>query len=110
MNGPKRITPNSATLIDVILTSKPENVSDIKIIPTAISDHDAVGCRRKINNTKDPYEIIRCCNYTNDNPEHLHKDLSTETFDSVYTSNNQILLGKISKEFSKKLLIQTPLS
>ena len=52
VNGPTRITPNSETLIDVILTSKPENVCDIKIIPTAISDHDAVGCRRKINSTK----------------------------------------------------------
>ena len=48
VNGPTRITPNSDTLIDVILTSKPENVCDIKIIPTAISDHDAVGCRRNI--------------------------------------------------------------
>ena len=65
VNGPTRITPNSETLIDVILTSKPENVCDIKIIATAISDHDAVGCRRKINNTKNPYEIIRCRNYTN---------------------------------------------
>ena len=75
VNGPTRITPNSDTLIDVILTSKPENVCDIKIIPTAISDHDAVRCRRKINNTKDPYEIIRCRNYANYKPEHLHKDL-----------------------------------
>ena len=88
VNGPTIITPNSETLIDVVLTSKPENVCDIKIIPTAISDHDAVECRKKINNTKDPYEIIRCHNYTNYNPEHLCKDLSTETFDSVYTSNN----------------------
>ena len=47
VNGPTRITPNSETLIDVILTSKPENVCDIKIIPTTISDHDVVGCRRK---------------------------------------------------------------
>ena len=46
VNGPTRI-PNSETLIDVILTSKPENVCDIKIIPTTISDHDVVGCRRK---------------------------------------------------------------
>ena len=75
VNGPTRITPNSDTLIDVILTSKPENVCDIKIIPTAISDHDAVRCRRKINNTKDPYEIIRCRNDANYKPEHLHKDL-----------------------------------
>ena len=48
VNDPTRIIPNSETLIDVILTSKQENVCDIKIIPTAISDHDAVGCRRNI--------------------------------------------------------------
>ena len=37
----------SRTLIDVISTTKPENLCDIKVIPTAMSaamsDHDIIG-------------------------------------------------------------------
>ena len=48
INDPTRITDRTETLIDVILSTKPENVCDIKVIPTAMSDHDTIGCRRKL--------------------------------------------------------------
>ena len=47
-----RITENSKTLIDTIFTNKPENISKTDTIPTSLSDHDMVGCVRKLNHLK----------------------------------------------------------
>ena len=44
-----RITEKSKTLIDAIFTNKPENISKTDTIPTSLSDHDMVGCVRKLN-------------------------------------------------------------
>ena len=52
------LTIQRVTLIDVILTTKPESLCDIKVIPTAMSDHDTIGCKRKLNNNKHSPEKI----------------------------------------------------
>lgn len=39
---PTRITPHSATLIDLIITNKPESVTHSDSIPCPVADHDLV--------------------------------------------------------------------
>ena len=45
---PKRITSNTSTLIDHILTSSSEKVVQAGITETSLSDHQFVFCTRKI--------------------------------------------------------------
>ena len=88
VSEPTRVTDTTKTLIDVILTTKTENLTDIKVIPTALSDHDTVSCRRKLNNKKPPHETIRCRDYTKYNPIDLQNDIKNVSFESVYSETN----------------------
>ena len=49
---PTRITSNTSTLIDHILTNTQENISQSGVIDTAISDHSLIYCTRKIPKAK----------------------------------------------------------
>ena len=51
---PTRTTSHSETLIDVLLSTRPELLSHNEVIPCTISDHDAICCTRKINKEKQP--------------------------------------------------------
>ena len=48
INCPTRITCNTSTLIDHILTNAQDNISLYGVINTAISDHNMIYCTRKI--------------------------------------------------------------
>jgi len=41
---PTRITRESKTLIDVICSNVPHNISSVKVIPAGLSDHELIGC------------------------------------------------------------------
>ena len=47
-----RITEDSKTLIGTTFTNKHKNISKTNTIPTSLSDHDMVGCVRKLNHLK----------------------------------------------------------
>ena len=47
INCPTRITCNTSTLIDHILTNAHDNISQSGVINTAISDHNMIYCTRK---------------------------------------------------------------
>ena len=49
---PTRITSNTSTLIDHILTNTQENISQSGVINTAISDHSLIYCTRKVPKAK----------------------------------------------------------
>ena len=49
INEPTRVTPVSSTLIDVIFTSHPDNVSCSEISHVGISDHSLIYVFRKIS-------------------------------------------------------------
>ena len=96
---PTRITSNTSTLIDHILTNTQENISQSGVIDTAISDHSLIYCTRKIpkakynrhkeitfrslkNYSPDVYkrtlERVSFPNYENfDNPDVAHSDFIT---------------------------------
>ena len=48
INCPTRITCNTSTLIDHILTNAQDNLSQSSVIDTAIPDHNMIYCTRKI--------------------------------------------------------------
>ena len=47
-----RITSSCKSLIDVICSNKPQNISTIKVIPADLSDHELIGCVRKLHHRK----------------------------------------------------------
>ena len=53
-----RITEDTATLIDVVLTNNPLNVSNTVNIPASLSDHNLIGCIRKMNSLRYQPEIV----------------------------------------------------
>ena len=52
INCPTRISCNTSTLIDHILTNSHDNISRPGVIDTAISDHNMIYCTRKILKAK----------------------------------------------------------
>ena len=46
ITSPTRITNQSSTLIDVICSNEPQNISITKVIPAGLRDHEMVGCAR----------------------------------------------------------------
>ena len=48
INEPTRVTPTSASLIDLILTNKPENISQSVVVHLGISDHSLIFAIRKL--------------------------------------------------------------
>ena len=40
VNEPTRVTREYQTLIDVICTSQPQNIMSVKVVNSALSDHD----------------------------------------------------------------------
>ncbi|MEL6987305.1 MAG: endonuclease/exonuclease/phosphatase family protein, partial [Bacteroidota bacterium] len=45
INKPTRVTPNTATLLDPIITNNPQSILDVDVIPGPIADHDLVTAR-----------------------------------------------------------------
>ena len=79
------ITENSKTLIDKIFTNKPENISKTDTIPTSLSDHDMVGCVRKLNHLKYESKTIHWRNYKDYDPKALQKDLQEQSWVTYYS-------------------------
>ena len=84
---PTRVTKDSSTIIDIIAVNK-DNIKTVKVIPTTMSDHDMVGCLRKINYKQFPSKTIRCRNFANYDPTALNRELEHADWDSVYNSPN----------------------
>ena len=51
---PTRIASNASTLIDLIATNNPQNISDSGVIRASLSDHEMIYCIRKLNWKKAP--------------------------------------------------------
>lgn len=83
-----RTTGTSQSLIDLLFSNKPEYLTEIKVIPSAVSDHDIIGCNRKTNNLKLQPETITCRDYKNYDPSTIKQELSNETWDFVYNNKD----------------------
>ena len=74
---PTRITENSSTLIDVVLTNTPENISQCDTLLSSLSDHEMIGFIRKKVVTKYAPKRITSRNYKNYNPEIIQTEFNS---------------------------------
>jgi exonuclease III len=77
INEPTRVTKDTKTLIDVVLTSHPENLCNINVVLSSLSDHDIISCKRKVNNIKISDITINCRDYKNYDPKQVNNVLAT---------------------------------
>ena len=87
LTTPTRITKESKTLIDIICSSVLGNVHSAKVIPAGLSDHDLIGCVRKLHGIKHPSKTVTCRNFSNYNPNKFCNDLKSFDFSSIYSSS-----------------------
>lgn len=85
---PTRITKDSKTLIDIIATNHPGNITTSDVIATSLSDHDLVACVRKLNNKKYPKKTNHCRNYQTYDAEKMRKDFENVNWIPVLTASN----------------------
>ena len=85
---PTRVTQETKSLIDVIMTNTRSNVHHTKVLPLSLSDHDCVMCVRKINHRKMPFRTITCRDYSKYNHTVLARDIENYDWNPVYTETN----------------------
>ena len=79
-----RITNNSSTLIDVILTNCPEYIVHTKVLMCSLSDHEMVGIVRKKIHHKYKPKTIRSRNFKNYNPVQISSELKNINWEPFY--------------------------
>ena len=85
INEATRVTEQTATLIDHIVTNKPENISCYGVIHTGMSDHSLIFAIRKINIVKkDKQNIIKIRNMKKFNEELFLTDLANQPWEYLY--------------------------
>lgn len=80
---PTRITQDSSTLLDVIITNCPQIVSESGVLSMSLSDHDMVYCIRKLNWMKAPSQTKIFRNYANYDQAEFCQDLKDVDWDIV---------------------------
>ena len=110
MNGYKqviktatRITNSTSTLIDVIFTTHPVNLTKTKVVPSALSDHNIIGCVRKLHNSQQPARFIKCRDYRNYNPDVINTELNNLDWGYVFST----VSVNSAWNFMKETLIST---
>ena len=84
---PTRITKESKTFIDIICSTDPLDLCSVKVIPAGLNVHELIGCIRKLNNVKYHPRVISCRNYANYNQQLFLNDLSSNSFEQIYTTS-----------------------
>ena len=102
INSPTRITANSSSLIDHILTNASDKISKAGIIDIGISDHQLIFCTRKLFRPKtNNHKTIRCRSFEKYTSEKLMLKLKKSKFCNYETFNN---IDQAYNDFSDKLL------
>ena len=76
----------TATLIDIIATNNQAAISCCDVITSSLSDHDMVGCSRKIHSFKYGPRTIVCRNYAKYDPKEMVKDVKNIDWEPFYQS------------------------
>ena len=100
---PTRVTPTSATIIDLILTNRSENISESGVIHLGISDHSLVYLVRKFTPPKSRKTAREIRNFKNFVKSDFIQDISMVPWDMIYQSDNSNICWQIWKS------IDTPL-
>lgn len=84
INEPTGIAKSTSTLIDVILSTHPPNISLTKVIQLGISDH----VMRKMDSLRFQALTSKCSSYTKYKKETFNKDLKMASWDSILKSSD----------------------
>ena len=102
INSPTRVTSNTSSLIDHILTNANDKISNSGVIDVGLSDHQLIFCTRKLLKTKfNFHKKIKCRSFKNYNSEIFIQRLRESNF-SNYSCFNDI--NEAYNDFSAKLL------
>ena len=105
---PTRVTPNSQTIIDHILTNDSESILTPGVILYKISDHNAISCNiasPRFNNSKTNSSFM-FRNTKSINRENFYKDLDSSLAPLVYElTHSSVTRESLDDSFSK--LVQT---
>ncbi|CAB4026141.1 RNA-directed DNA polymerase from transposon BS [Paramuricea clavata] len=92
-----RLTPKSATLIDLILTNRPENISRSGVIHLGISDHSLVYAVRKFTLPNGRQKIRQVRNFKNFVENDFIRDVSQLPWEMVYQFGDPNLCWQVWK-------------
>ena len=98
-----RITEETATLIDVVLTNNHRNISSTVNIAANLSDHNLIRCIRKMNSFRYQPEVITCRDFRNYDIKAINSELLNADWNNVYNSQS------VNTAFSrlKEILLKT---
>ena len=104
ITSPTRVTENSSTLLDHILTNSIEKVSQYGVIDLSISDHQLIYCTRKTTHIKYPqHKYIKVRSLKNYTVEHfckLLKNIHFPRYSMEYNDINEAYTDIIEKVMS----------
>ena len=72
-----RICDTTSTLIDIIATNNPASIRATNVIPSCHSDHDIIGCVRKLNHMTYKPKEITCRDFFFFSIEFISHDIHT---------------------------------
>ena len=89
ISEPTRITPTSRTLIDLCITSSPEEISNSGVVHLGIRDHCLVFMALKICYERTGiHHTIETRVFKNFNHHHFLDDVAQQPWNSVYSETN----------------------
>ena len=94
-----RITDNTSTIIDVLLTNSPENVVRTDVVTTNFSDHEMIGAIRKTCQHKYQPKTIRSRNFRNYKKENVKIEIGNTNFDLSLLIPIQLMPGIFWKNY-----------
>mgnify|MGYP002803411981 CR=1 FL=1 len=68
MKQATRISKDTSTLIDIILSNNPTTIGKSGVFMNCLSDHEMVGCIRKLHQARFAAKVIMCRNYSKYEP------------------------------------------
>ena len=104
MKQATRTSDTSSTLIDLLFTNKPNNISKTLVIPITFSDHDLIRCVRKLNWEKHAPKEIKCRDNKHYSKELFCGKLKNADWQNVLTATNVNAAWKSMREIIRSCL------
>ena len=100
-----RVAQQSASLLDIVVTNTPKNLSCTGVISTGLCDHELVYCVRKINCKKFPAKTNLFRNYAKYNNEAFCSDFGNVDWEQLFSpTGNNVSVNELWSNFKDKLV------